>query len=129
MTDPTRWAKVEGRCPACGQQTLLLNPSTPYGTVGHPKALWCGNIDCPDPYSARKVLNLDHRHVLEVSDDGGWSIEHPVTCRLDHRRLLDCTVHRMVQQDLDGRERPSHPGRYWINPLPAGGFGTEKIES
>lgn len=115
MNEPT----VHGRCPACGHQGLVLEWD------GRPR---CSRVMCPDPDAAAKVLNLDHRHVLEVREDG-WSIEHPVVCRLDDRRLLDCTVHRMVQQDLDGRERPSHPGRYWINPLPAGGFGTEKIES
>lgn len=109
---------VWGRCPACGNRSLGL----------HGQVVQCDHRGCPDPLAAAKTLDLDHRHVLDVRDDG-WSIEHPVACRLD-RRLLDCTVHRMVQQDLDAREPSGVTGRFYVTPDPIapGGFTTERLD-
>jgi hypothetical protein len=67
---------------------------------------------CPDPGAASDVLDLDHRHIVELGEDG-WSLEHPATCRTRGRRLLDCGVHDLVAEVCDGGP-PKVPGRYVV---------------
>lgn len=49
--------------------------------------------------------DIDGPHVLEVryddAEDGhtrppGWSLEHPIRCRVGGARLLDCELHRYI---------------------------------
>lgn len=113
---------VTAKCPACGRRTLGL----------HGQIVQCDNNDCPDRVAAVKVLNqLSHRHIVEWrgDPDDPFGLEHPVTCRLDGKRLLDCTVHRLLAKfDLDElgtRQR----GRFYIE-LDADspwGFTTEEV--
>ena len=57
-----------------------------------------------------RMLN-EQGHVVEFTEDGGWGIEHPVTCRID-ARLLSCDVHLVVS---NLRENPyGEPGRYRV---------------
>ena len=50
-------------------------------------------------------------HVAEFTVDGRWSLEHPVTCRIE-ARMLDCPVNVAI----DGLpENPfGEPGRYRV---------------
>lgn len=104
--DPHLSPVVVGKCPACGRRSLILTPD------GRPL---CWAPECPDDAAAAKVLELDHRHVLELRNDGSWSIEHPVTCRLDDRSLIDCAVHANVVAAMSHATEPiTGPGRFYL---------------
>ena len=94
---------VAGRCPACGGVSLFL------GSGGYIK---CSRGDCPNPSAASDVLDLDHRHVVELSNSG-WSVEHPATCRTNGKRLLDCAIHRRVDKACEDGP-PYRLGRYSV---------------
>lgn len=142
---------VEGKCPACGGRLHVVTPADRdiRSSLLVPLTARVECLDgCVDKDAAAKVLNLDHRHVVEwrdrTDDDepgddddrsssyrGGdptpvdWSIEHPVTCRLDGKRILDCPVHGLVAEAEGIEER----GRYFIelDDDSPWGFTTEEV--
>lgn len=95
---------VAGRCPGCGKPSLHL------AAGGH---VTCGRLDCPDPGAADAMLHLGHCHVVEFDAlrPHRFHLEHPVTCRLNGRRLLDCHVDAALAA-LSGPPRP--PGRWAV---------------
>lgn len=70
-------------------------------------------------------------HVVTVDTDGGWAIQHPLTCRPD---LLACTVHLATNDLMALGPHGAHalgPGRYrvaWDDHLEHGpGYTYERV--
>ncbi len=57
------------------------------------------------------LIDLCPDHVLEVREDS-WALEHPLPCRLDQMRLLDCDIHVHCTLHLEGP--PAPVGRYRV---------------
>ena len=122
---------IEGKCPACGGRLRVVTPTDRDTRRSSPLVAMTARVEClegcANKDAATKVLDLDHRHVLDQTDNG-WSIEHPVTCRLDGKRLTDCEAHRLVSADLNGRD-PGVRGRFYVELSDESpwGFTTEAV--
>jgi hypothetical protein len=92
---------VAGRCPSCGYDGSLF--------LGDGGFVTCSRAECPDPGKAADLLDRPAYHVVELGEDG-WALQHEVTC---FPNLLDCDVHKRVDQLMAMVDRPPlPPGRY-----------------
>lgn len=93
-------SSVAGHCPACGRTALRLNGQN---------EVVCGWVGCLRPKAATEILcDREIHHVVTFTDDGGYTIRHPLSERLDDA-LMDCPL----QAELVGLDAaPMPPGRY-----------------
>lgn len=56
--------------------------------------------DDPLGWVHRVAAMMDQPHVLKLGADG-WSIEHPIGCRLDGHTLHECPHHIAVAEHVD----------------------------
>lgn len=96
---PPTGPAVSGVCQACGTEGLVL-----VGTV-----ITCSNLACPRPDANALLLSETLIvHLVEISPDGTFSIQHPLIERLDGR-LFVCDLH-ITLAGLS--EAPAAPGLY-----------------
>jgi hypothetical protein len=92
---------VQGRCPACGSEALML---------GEGGFVTCSRLDCPRPEAAALILaDGDTAHLVELRETD-FTVRHPLCERLDDA-LLSCTLHQHLQL-----MPPRRPGRYRVLP-------------
>lgn len=93
---------VDGFCPECGEQTLVL--------VG--SRLQCVNEVCPKWDAAHALLqDREVRHVVQVGQ-AGWTVRHPLVERIDDE-LMVCGLHAHLDRILRHNRPPV--GRYWLS--------------
>lgn len=77
---------VNGYCPACGKQTLVLSVLS---------NLRCRNTACPDRNVAHTMLSRpSHHHVVRLTN-AGYKIRHPLAERVDDQ-LFSCELDRYL---------------------------------
>lgn len=93
-----RLIEVQGRCPACGNETLF---------VGDEGCLICSLEGCPMPDAADRLLSeAETEHLVTCEDEKHFTMEHPLIERLDDG-LTGCLLHRALT-----KMPPLIPGRY-----------------
>lgn len=53
----------------------------------------------------RDLRKIDPRHIVEFRRDG-WSLSHPVGCRIEGKSLLDCEINRELERIVGENEGP-----------------------
>ena len=96
---------VNGRCPACGAQSLFLADG------GY---ITCRRVDCPNPDAASDILEAASPHHIVKIEASSFSVQHPLVERLGGE-LFDCGLHQWLSS-LGG---PPHvPGTYQVIGVP-----------
>lgn len=105
--------KIEGKCPACGQENLAVNAAN---------QVQCLNGDCPSPAAVHRLLrDARHDHVVFVGE-GHWSVEHPLIERLEEGGLESCGIHDFLDFWIltEGRYTAvREEGQWQLTPEPA----------
>jgi hypothetical protein len=104
--------RVNGHCPACGQAQLFMD----YATAD----LRCGGNGCPRRTAAAEILSdPETEHVVVFSDQGGFTIRHPLRERLDDE-LMSCPLHEWLrfhrprEADRPGMYRATDYRDHWL---------------
>ena len=98
-------ARVKGHCPACGQDGLMVVSGS----------LLCTAVGCPMPTAAARLLeDRETQHVVTVTEDGRWTIRHPLYERIG-RLLTTCDLTAVLHAST-----PLAPATYRAVPLPGG---------
>jgi len=91
--------------------------------IGEAGRLWCGNLLCPRPDAAARILEDDEAEHLVTFTEHGFTIRHPLRERLDDE-LMRCLLHEWCATLAPGRIPP--PGRYRAL-ITTGGWIWEKL--
>lgn len=108
MNDCDEEPRVNGYCPACGNQSLCLSDYR----------LICMAKGCPAPDTAAKVLNdPETEHVVRFAEHGYFTVRHPLRERAGD--LLECPMTNIVTELIDMDLAPKDPGTYRLVGIPA----------
>jgi hypothetical protein len=75
---------VRGNCPMGCDEGLI---------IGEGGRIWCGNLLCPQPDAAARILEDAETEHLVTFDGDGFTIRHPLRERLDDE-LMSCLLHQ-----------------------------------
>jgi hypothetical protein len=71
-------------------------------------------------------LHAAGEHIIQLSERG-WTLEHPLNCRVGGRSLLDCPFNQAAERSTWNSDAPpAVPMRYWVS-LTVGPGGFEYI--
>jgi len=70
------------------------------GSITTQQAAWCTDAVMRSPLMARIVHMCEDYHRLVTGVDG-WTIEHPLACRLDDIPLHECEHHVTIAPHVD----------------------------
>jgi len=93
------------------------------GSITTQQADWCTTAVMRSPLMARIIEMIEEDHVLELGP-AGWSVEHPLACRLNGHSLDDCELLDDFRREVDRLADEWGFGRYriWRDDMATSGF-------
>jgi len=70
------------------------------GSISTQGCDWATDAVMRSPLLARIIGMIEHYHRLVLGEDG-WTIEHPLACRLDGIPLHECETHVTIAPHVD----------------------------
>jgi len=98
------------------------------GSITTQQADRCTDAVMRSPLMAWLISMIEEYHVLDLGP-AGWSVEHPLACRLDGHSLNDCELLDDVRREVDRLADEWGFGRYriWPEDMNASGFDGDPI--
>lgn len=85
------------------------------GSISTQQAHWCAAAVLASPTLVHIVALIEADHVLDLGPDG-WTVEHPIACRLDGRSLNECEVLNTVAPEAERLLDEWGQGRFKVWP-------------